>query len=50
MPNQGSKAPLMNFAVTIDELEKLTGMNFFYQLEDHLEKSIEAKTCPTCWP
>jgi endonuclease G len=50
MPNKGSKAPLMSFAVTIDELEKLTGMNLFYQLDDHLEQSVEAKTCPTCWP
>lgn len=50
LPNQGSKAPLMSFAITIDALEKLTGMNFFYQLEDHLEQSVEAKTCQTCWP
>lgn len=50
MPNQGSKEPLMSFAVSIDALEKLTGINFFYQLEDTLEQSIEAKMCTTCWP
>ncbi len=50
MPNQGSKDLLMNFAVSIDALEKLTGINFFYQLEDPLEQSIESKVCPNCWP
>lgn len=50
MPNQGSKDPLMNFAVSIDALEKLTGINFFYQLEDPLEQAIESKVCPNCWP
>jgi len=50
MPNQGSKEPLMNFAISIDALEKLTGINFFYQLDDSLEQDIEAKACQTCWP
>lgn len=50
LPNQGSKDPLMNFAVSIDVLEKWTGINFFYQLEDPLEQAVESNSCPTCWP
>ncbi len=50
LPNQGSKIPLMEFAISIDELEKLTNIDFFYQLEDKLETAIESKVCKTCWP
>jgi endonuclease G len=42
MPNKGSKEPLMAFAVTIDSVEALTGLDFFPGLPDSLEKLIEA--------
>ncbi len=42
MPNRGSKEPLMAFAVTIDSVEVLTGLDFFPGLPDSLEKLIEA--------
>jgi endonuclease G len=50
LPNEGSKLPLMEFALTIDELEQRTNIDFFYQLADDLEQKIESKNCKTCWP
>jgi endonuclease G, mitochondrial len=43
MPNKGYAEPLQNFAVTIDSLEKFTGINFFHQLDDGLEEKLESK-------
>ncbi len=50
LPNEGSKLPLMNFALTINELEKLTKIDFFYQLDDKIENTLESTLCKTCWP
>ncbi len=50
LPNEGSKLPLMEFALTIDELEQRTNIDFFYQLADDLEQKIESKNCKMCWP
>jgi endonuclease G len=50
LPNAGSKRPLMDFALSINELEKLTNIDFFYQIDDSLEKSLESVICKTCWP
>jgi endonuclease G len=50
LPNQGSKLPLMEFAISINELEKLTNIDFFYQIEDKLENTLESTICKTCWP
>jgi endonuclease G len=32
-----------SFAVSVDELEKITGMDFFPQLQDDLEQAVESK-------
>lgn len=50
LPNKGSKAALMSFAISVDALEKMTGIDFFYQLEDALELKLESRICKTCWP
>jgi len=50
LPNEGSTLPLMHFSMTINELEKLTNMDLFYQLDDALEGKIEAEKCESCWP
>ncbi len=49
IPNTGSKAPLLNFAVTIDSIEKFTGIDFFPLLPDSQENLIEATLGSTCW-
>ncbi|MBK9357652.1 MAG: DNA/RNA non-specific endonuclease [Bacteroidales bacterium] len=39
LPNSGSSLPLQSFAVTIDSVEKFTGIDFFSALSDKQEKS-----------
>ena len=49
LPNKGTKMHLKSFVVTIDSLEKLSKIDFFYRLDDKLETSIESKFCKECW-
>ena len=49
LPNIGSKEQLQNYAVTIDSVEKLTGIDFFPLLQDEQEKLIEKTLCIKCW-
>jgi endonuclease G len=49
LPNEGSKEPLQHFALSIDAVEKITGIDFFPSLPDEQENSIEKTLCITCW-
>ncbi|MBK7882533.1 MAG: DNA/RNA non-specific endonuclease [Chitinophagaceae bacterium] len=49
LPNTTSKEPLQQFAVTIDSVEKFTGIDFFPLLPDYQEKIIEKTLCMVCW-
>ena len=49
LPNASSGAPLQNYAVTIDSVEKVTGIDFFPALPDKQEKKIEKTLCIPCW-
>lgn len=40
--NEGKKQPLHEHICTVDELERLTGFDFFPQLPDDIEKRVEA--------
>ncbi|MGZ2368995.1 DNA/RNA non-specific endonuclease [Ancylomarina sp. YFZ004] len=42
LANKKSEQPLTSFVVTVDQLEKLTGLNFFPQLPDGIENKLEA--------
>ena len=44
VPNQTSKRRVDSFAVSIDKVEQATGYDFFRELDDELENSLE-KTC-----
>ncbi|MDD5531022.1 MAG: DNA/RNA non-specific endonuclease [bacterium] len=44
LPNQSSNEPLSSYAVTIDSIEILTGIDFFPALPDSVENKIEATT------
>ena len=47
LPNEGSDEPLATFAVTVDTVEKATGLNFFSKVpkaeQDRLERTISVK-------
>ncbi|MFN4971775.1 MAG: DNA/RNA non-specific endonuclease [Bacteroidota bacterium] len=49
MRNASSGEPLQEFAVTVDSVEAVTGIDFFYQLSDDQEKMIEQTLCVKCW-
>lgn len=41
LKNEGSDLSLKNFVVPVDEIERLTGINFFPKIPDNLEKKLE---------
>ena len=49
LPNKGSRETLQNYAVTIDSVEKFTGIDFFPALPDDQETKIERTFCLKCW-
>jgi len=49
MPSVESNKPLYKFVVSVDEVEKLTGIDFFPELEDNLENKLEASNSYKNW-
>ncbi len=49
LPNKGSKEPLENYAITIDKVESMTGIDFFHKLPDEIEEEIESKVDLSRW-
>jgi len=49
IPNAASQEPLQRYAVTIDRVEKVTGIDFFSALPDPQEKTIEATLNINAW-
>jgi endonuclease G len=49
IPNKGSSEPLYHYAVTIDSVEKFTGLDLFPALPDKLEVPLEKTLCLNCW-
>ena len=49
LPNTASKEQLQYYAVSIDSIEKLTGIDFFPLLQDGQEDLIEKTLCVKCW-
>ncbi|NLE16429.1 MAG: DNA/RNA non-specific endonuclease [Spirochaetales bacterium] len=49
LPNEGSKKDLKTFAVSVDEVEHATGIDFFHRLEDAEEQELEAAFDTGLW-
>ncbi|MBX2959872.1 MAG: DNA/RNA non-specific endonuclease [Flavobacteriales bacterium] len=49
MPNKKVEYPITSYAVTINDVEKITGINFFYQLNDSLEEVLESQKIIANW-
>ena len=49
LPNEPSKKPLQTFAVSIDSVEAVTGINFFPNIPDQLENALEATVDLAKW-
>ena len=49
LPNAGSSLPLKEFVISIDELEALTGIDFFAALPDKEEEKFESRVLTNNW-
>lgn len=49
LPNEGSDERLESFATTVDEVERLTNLDFFPLLPDKLEESLESSFSVAQW-
>ena len=49
MRNEGATGDLQAYAVSIDSVERFTGIDFFPRLPDKAEKAVESRLCLTCW-
>lgn len=49
IPNSESKEPLYSFVVSVDYIEKMTGINFFPKLNDNIENQLEKSTDYKNW-
>lgn len=50
MPNQLSAKPVMDYACSIDQVEKLTGLDFFPSLLKGLDEELEGSLDKDAWP
>lgn len=49
IPHKNSNKPLYEFVVSVDELEELTGIDFFPALDDVVENKLEASSSYKEW-
>ena len=49
IPHKNSNKPLYHFVVSVDSIEKLTGIDFFPQLSDDIENTLEASSSYKAW-
>ena len=49
LPNIDVRYDFRSKAVSVDSVERLTGIDFFYQLPDYMEVSLEAEVLPSFW-
>jgi len=49
MPNKKLAGSIYNYAVSVDSVEKVTGINFFYDLTDSLEAKLEMHYDTLLW-
>jgi len=48
-PNRNGNKDIRDYAVSVDEVEKRTGFDFFINLDDAIEKRIEKECNPSSW-
>ncbi len=49
IPHKNSNKPLYEFVVTVDDIEELTGIDFFPQLDNNIEDKLEASSNYKNW-
>ena len=43
VPHENSNQPLYEFVVSVDEIEKMTGIDFYPNLSDEIENQLESQ-------
>ncbi|MBQ7191327.1 MAG: DNA/RNA non-specific endonuclease [Paludibacteraceae bacterium] len=49
MPNKPGNQPLMTYMLSVDEVETITDIDFFFQLPDSIQQTVEADFNPADW-
>jgi endonuclease G len=49
VPSKNSDKPIYDFTVSVDSLEKMTGIDFFPKLDDKIENSLEKNSDYKAW-
>ena len=49
IPNKNCAGDFWQYAMSVDEAEQITGLDFFFLLEDDIEKRVEADCDPRPW-
>lgn len=49
VPHEDSDLPLYEFVVSVDELEKMTGIDFYPKLDDGIENRLEQNANYKSW-
>ena len=49
LPNEGSDQPLQSYAMSVRDVEEITGINFFYLLPDDIEEMLETTFDTSKW-
>ncbi len=49
LPNKKGTYPLSQYAVTVDEVERITDIDFFYILSDDVEEMLESELDLSLW-
>jgi endonuclease G len=49
VPHENSNQPLYEFVVSVDEIEKMTGIDFYPNLSDEIENQLESKSDYKKW-
>lgn len=49
VPHKNSEKSLFSFVVSVDSIEKMTGIDFFPELEDELENKLESQSNAKSW-
>ena len=48
-PNKGSSKPISSFVLPVDNVERITGIDFFPNLPDNIEEQIESRVDYSSW-
>ncbi|MEY2868090.1 MAG: hypothetical protein RIR01_508, partial [Bacteroidota bacterium] len=49
VPNEKSSKPIFDYVVAVDQIESITGIDFFPKLEDKLENNLEKNVNISSW-